>query len=232
MRALINGCRRMAVAASMGVLGAVVVPMMGTGSAHADTTYQFKADSGSSASGDRHTRNHYGRSKRMRLGAVPPRRQRESLTGGSPEISEGRAARRGLHAQRHSHRRVRSVRTASLGTSFAPVPSLGQSLTGGGVKWAANSGCLSASLRAVVAQVASNFGPVTVNSTCRNRRHNSRVGGARHSHHLSGNAVDFRVRGASARSVYSFLRSHASVGGLKFYRRGFFHIDLGPRRTW
>jgi uncharacterized protein YcbK (DUF882 family) len=70
-----------------------------------------------------------------------------------------------------------------------------------------------------------------VNSTCRSRRHNSRVGGARHSHHLSGNAVDFRVRGASARSVYAFLRSHGSVGGLKLYRRGFFHIDTGSRRS-
>jgi uncharacterized protein YcbK (DUF882 family) len=40
------------------------------------------------------------------------------------------------------------------------------------------------------------------------------------------------VRGASSRSVYAYLRSHGSVGGLKLYRQGFFHIDTGSRRTW
>jgi hypothetical protein len=235
MRAFINGCRRMAVAASMIVLGAIAVPMMGTGPARADTTYEFQSESSPSASGRKFTR-----SKRMRLGATSPRRHRESLTGGSPRISEGRRSRRARgsrHARhhgrhQHSHRRARGVRTASLGNGFAPAPSFGRSLSGGGISWSANSGCLNSSLRAVIAQVASTFGPVTVNSTCRSRRHNSRVGGARHSHHLSGNAVDFRVRGAGARSVYAFLRNHASVGGLKFYRRGFFHIDTGSRRTW
>ena len=126
----------------------------------------------------------------------------------------------------------KGVRTASLGDGFVPAPSVGRSLSGGGISWAANSGCLNSSLRAVIAQVASAFGPVTVNSTCRSRRHNARVGGAHHSHHLSGNAVDFRVRGASSRSVYAYLRSHGSVGGLKLYRQGFFHIDTGARRTW
>jgi hypothetical protein len=234
MRALINSCRRAAVAASMIVLGAVVAPMLATGSAQADSTFQFKSEGASSASGRQHTRGTYTRSKRMRLGAIPPRRQRESLTGGSPRISEGRRGRR-AHAGRHAHRRGdrrARVRTASLGNSFAPAPNIGPSLSGGGIRWAANSGCLNSSLRAVISQVASAFGPVTVNSTCRGRRHNARVGGARQSHHLSGNAVDFRVGGASSRSVYAFLRSHGSVGGLKLYRRGFFHIDTGSRRTW
>jgi hypothetical protein len=231
MQAFINVCRRMAVAASMIVLGAVIAPMLATGSAQADSTYQFRAEGASSASGRQNSRGSFGRSKPMRLGAIPARRHRENLSGGSPRISEGRRGRRG-YGNRHSHRRARGVRTASLGNSFAPALKVGPSLSGGGVSWAANSGCLNASLRAVIAQVASNFGPVTVNSTCRSRRHNSRVGGARHSHHLSGNAVDFRVRGASARSVYAFLRSHGSVGGLKLYRRGFFHIDTGSRRSW
>jgi hypothetical protein len=212
------------------VLGAVAVPLTGTGPAHADTTYVFRGEASPPASGRKFTH-----SKKMRLGATSPRRHRESLTGGSPRISEGRGDRRAhgrRHSHRHGHRHARGVRTASLGTGFAPAPSFGRSLSGGGISWAANSGCLNSSLRAVIVQVANTFGPVTVNSTCRSRRHNSRVGGARHSHHLSGNAVDFRVRGASARSVYAFLRSHASVGGLKLYRRGFFHIDAGSRRTW
>lgn len=230
MRVIISVCRRLAVAASMIVLGAVVAPMLGTGPARADSTFEFKGAVAPSAGSHQ-----VNRSKRMRLGATTPRRQRESLTGGSPRISEGRsrrAGRAGRHVREHTRRRARGVRTASLGAGFAPAPSFGRSLSGGGISWAANSGCLNSSLRAVIHQVASAFGPVTVNSTCRSRRHNSRVGGARHSHHLSGNAVDFRVRGASARSVYAFLRSHGSVGGLKFYRHGFFHIDNGSRRTW
>jgi hypothetical protein len=229
MRAFIDGCRRLAVAASMIVVGAVVAPMLGTNAAHADSTFEFRGASAPPASS-----RSFARSKRMRLGATTPRRQRESLVGGSPAISEERPSRR-ARAGRHGHRlsdpRAR-VRTASLGNSFAPAPNLGPSLSGGAISWVANSGCLNPTLRAVIAEVASTFGRVTVSSTCRGHRHNARVGGARHSHHLSGRAVDFRVHGASARSVYSFLRNHASVGGLKLYRRGFFHIDLGSRRSW
>jgi len=201
------------------------------GTAHADATYEFRGEAAPSGSGGRRA----AQSKRMRLGATAPRRQRESLTGGSPRISEGstsRKARAGRHGHRHGYRRSKGVRTASLGSDFAPTPSFDRSLTGTRIAWVAKSSCLNANLRAVIAQVANTFGPVTVNSTCRSRRHNARVRGARHSHHLSGNAVDFRVRGASARAVYSFLRNHATVGGLKLYRRGFFHIDTGSRRSW
>ena len=235
MRAFIDSCRRKAVAVSFIVVGAVAVPLPAAGPAHADDTYVFRGEASSAPSG-RSSGRKFTRSKRMRLGATTPRRQRESLTGGSPGISEGRRGRKagaGRYARQHTGRRARGVRTASLGTDFAPAPpSFDRSLTGARVTWVASSGCLNGSLRAVIAQVANTFGPVTVNSTCRGRRHNSRVGGARHSHHLSGRAVDFRVRGASARAVHAFLRSHASVGGLKLYRRGFFHIDLGARRTW
>jgi uncharacterized protein YcbK (DUF882 family) len=79
--------------------------------------------------------------------------------------------------------------------------------------------------------VASMFGGVTVNSTCRSRGHNRRVGGASHSHHLTGNAVDFRVRG-NWRGVWAFLRSSGGVGGMKHYGGGLFHIDTGARRSW
>ena len=231
MHAFIEGCRRMAVAASMIVLGAVVAPMMGTGAAHADSIYAFTGEASPSSYG-RSSGRQFTRSKRMRLGATTPQRRRESLTGGSPAISEGRQSRRGRHARHHTDQRTRGVRTASLGTDFQAAPRSGPSLSGGGVSWIANSGCLNSTLRAVISQVAGTFGPVTVSSTCRSHRHNSRVGGARHSHHLSGNAVDFRVHRGSSRSVYAFLRSHGSVGGLKLYRRGFFHIDTGSRRTW
>lgn len=222
MRAFIGSCCRLAAVGGIVVLGLTVASTIAVRPALADDTYQFRSTTspeGSRAHGAR----------KMRLGAHRPREARESLTGGSRRISNGKSHRSRKTA---STKRRKGVQVASLGDGYRPTPEVGRSLTGGGVKWIANSGCLSSQLRAVVHQVASNFGPVTVNSTCRSRRHNARVGGARHSHHLSGNAVDFRVNGRGARGVYAFLRSHPSVGGLKFYRRGFFHIDTGSRRTW
>ena len=92
-------------------------------------------------------------------------------------------------------------------------------------------GLLPVTVKFVLAVSLAPLGSVTVNSTCRSRRHNARVGGARRSQHLTGNAVDFRVRGSN-RAVYAYLRSHGQVGGLKHYGGGLFHIDTGPRRTW
>jgi hypothetical protein len=136
---------------------------------------------------------------------------------------EGRGARRAVQ---------RRTRLASLGGgAFETKPASGPSVSGGGIRWAASSGCLNSGLRSVVASVASMFGGVTVNSTCRSRGHNRRVGGASHSHHLTGNAVDFRVRG-NWRGVWAFLRSSGGVGGIKHYGGGLFHIDTGARRSW
>ena len=81
-----------------------------------------------------------------------------------------------------------------------------------------------------VGAVAAAFGPLTVNSTCRSERHNARVGGAHRSHHIGGNAVDFRVKG-NVQAVHAYLSNQRSVGGLKHYGSNF-HIDTGPRRTW
>lgn len=137
--------------------------------------------------------------------------------------SERRTAKRGV---------PRKTRLASLGGGvFDAKPATGPSVSGGGIRWAASSGCLNSGLRSVVASVASAFGGVTVNSTCRSSGHNRRVGGARHSHHLTGNAVDFRVRG-NWRGVWAFLRSSGGVGGMKHYGGGLFHIDTGSRRSW
>ncbi len=101
----------------------------------------------------------------------------------------------------------------------------------GNVSWNAPSGCVPGSLKSVLYQVSQKFGPVVVNSTARGHKHNRRVGGARKSWHLKCMATDFRVRGNS-KGLYAFLRRHPSVGGLHRYPSGFFHIDLGPKRTW
>ncbi|HRK19072.1 MAG TPA: D-Ala-D-Ala carboxypeptidase family metallohydrolase [Hyphomicrobiaceae bacterium] len=132
-------------------------------------------------------------------------------------------------------------RVASLGSSRSDVSTSERSrreqrverrsLSGGSVNWIASAGCLDGSLRSVVNAVASRFGPVTVNSTCRSRGHNRRVGGASQSKHLTGDAVDFRIHG-NVSATYAYLRSSGSVGGLKHYGGGLFHIDTGPRRSW
>ena len=121
---------------------------------------------------------------------------------------------------------------ASLGSAVPPPgPRTSSIEPGWPIHWRASASCLAAPLRDVLALVAAEFGPLTVNSTCRSREHNARVGGAPHSYHLTGNAVDFRVRGRFD-EVLRFLARMRSVGGLTHYGSGVFHIDTGPRRSW
>jgi hypothetical protein len=120
---------------------------------------------------------------------------------------------------------------ASLGAPpQAPAPSAGHRPSGP-INWVASPNCLAPSLKSVLAEVAALFGAVRVNSTCRSKRHNARVGGASRSYHLTGNAVDFRIAG-NIRAVSEFLLGKKAVGGFKHYGFGLFHIDTGPRRTW
>ncbi len=125
------------------------------------------------------------------------------------------------------------VRLASLKTSKsdASEKSRRRSLSGGSVNWTADAGCLDGTLRGIIRRLASNYGPVTVNSTCRSRSRNASVGGAPKSYHLKGEAVDFRVQ-SNVSAVYASLRDNGNVGGLKHYGGGLFHIDTGPRRSW
>lgn len=101
----------------------------------------------------------------------------------------------------------------------------------GSISWGRPASCLNGTLKSVLRQAAGRFGHIHVTSTCRSRARNRRAGGARHSHHIGGNAVDFRIRGNYG-AAKSFLRHHPGVGGYKHYGGGRFHIDTGPRRTW
>jgi uncharacterized protein YcbK (DUF882 family) len=128
--------------------------------------------------------------------------------------------------------RKKGKKYAALGkSSMNDASPYSKSVTGGGVRWAANAGCLNGSLKSVIYSVASSYGAVTVSSTCRSRGHNARVGGAKKSYHLTGSAADFRVHG-NWRAAYAYLRSSGSVGGFKHYGGGLFHIDTGPRRAF
>lgn len=148
--------------------------------------------------------------------------------GGSPKAARPSVTGREDRKQA-SRSRPSGVRTASLGSSDAPrrAPVTG----GGSVNWVASSGCLDGSLKSVIYSMASRFGSVTVSSTCRSQSRNRAVGGAPRSKHLTGDAADFRVHG-NVSAAYAALRSSGSVGGLKHYGGGLFHIDNGDRRSW
>ena len=99
------------------------------------------------------------------------------------------------------------------------------------IHWNAPKHQLTPTLIKVVENV-SEKSPVVVNSTLRSKKHNRRVGGAHRSYHLTGNAVDFRIRPVAVKHVTAYLLTDPRVGGIKHYGGGRFHIDLGPRRTW
>ena len=139
------------------------------------------------------------------------------------------------HKSRHSNR---DLKVASLHTS--PTISRNSNFNrkskkkrkrGGsyGVIWAANPRCLNKKLKSAIYYVARRWGRVRVNSTCRSRKHNRRVGGSKYSYHLTGKAADIRVWG-NVRAAARYLRRVA--GGYKHYGGGLFHIDIGPRRSW
>jgi hypothetical protein len=152
---------------------------------------------------------------------------------GGAYSGEDRPARTRRASATSEEDRPQSSRRAARSTSSEDQPSRSRgSLSGGGnVSWVANAGCLDGTLRGVVTNLASNYGAVRVNSTCRSAGHNRSVGGAPRSLHLSGDAVDFRVF-SNISAAYASLRSNGSVGGLKHYGGGLFHIDNGARRSW
>ena len=55
---------------------------------------------------------------------------------------------------------------------------------------------------------------------------------ARHSQHMEGNAVDFRIRGVPTKTVLHYVRS-LRLGGVGYYPKSqFVHSDTGPIRYW
>jgi hypothetical protein len=119
--------------------------------------------------------------------------------------------------------------TASLDTPQpqAPAPALSPSVereAAAEVKGAPTD-CLPRELRAVLADVAARFGPVTTVSTVHLHTDNHSPGSTREKLHHACKAVDFRVR-ASAYEVMDYLRARPEIAGINAYRNGVIHIDF------
>lgn len=73
--------------------------------------------------------------------------------------------------------------------------------------------------------------PVVINSGYRCASHNRRVGGARYSQHLFGNAADIVVKGVKPSEVAAYCET-LGVNGIGRYRT-FTHIDVrGYKARW
>lgn len=76
-------------------------------------------------------------------------------------------------------------------------------------------------------------GPIPINSYYRSEEYNRQVGGAEHSLHLAGRAIDTPILNGNVegRAKLVFLATKAGFSGFGFYPR-FNHIDTGRARTW
>lgn len=80
----------------------------------------------------------------------------------------------------------------------------------------------------------SQFGrELPINSGFRDKGHNAKVGGAKGSQHIHGNAVDLDVSGLSKEERVELIRQASAQGftGIGVYNNAI-HLDLGNRRSW
>jgi hypothetical protein len=90
-----------------------------------------------------------------------------------------------------------------------------------------------AALAAIEALEAGWGQPLTRTSGYRDPEYNARVGGAKHSEHTRGNAVDYDVSHLSPEQQGELIRQAKAIGlkGVGIYN-GSLHFDIGPERAW
>ena len=76
-------------------------------------------------------------------------------------------------------------------------------------------------------------GAPRVNSAYRSPEHNARVGGAKNSQHMHGNAFDFDVSGMPVEQRVDYINKAREAGfrGVGVYDNAL-HFDTGPERAW
>jgi hypothetical protein len=83
--------------------------------------------------------------------------------------------------------------------------------------------CLKPAVWGILHKVTAQVGPIEVTSGCDGKH-------ARHSHHYTGSAVDFRPMRASSRAAIAVLRTLPEVGGIGTYSNGLVHADIAARK--
>lgn len=79
--------------------------------------------------------------------------------------------------------------------------------------------------------IRDHFGaPVTINSAYRTENHNKKVGGAKSSYHLKGQAFDIVVKGHSPKEVARYAQSLGIAGIIQY--NTFVHVDSRPKKYW
>jgi zinc D-Ala-D-Ala carboxypeptidase len=76
--------------------------------------------------------------------------------------------------------------------------------------------------------------PMTIASAYRSAEHNAKVGGAKNSRHMFGDAFDVVMTGHDPHAFEAAARK-AGFTGFGYYPGStppFMHIDMGPTRTW
>lgn len=82
-------------------------------------------------------------------------------------------------------------------------------------------------------QLEGEFGGLQVTSGYRSPEHNAKVGGAKNSAHMRGNAVDVKFGGGIPATLkFIEMASKAGIGGIGVYRPGSVHIDTESKRAW
>lgn len=143
-----------------------------------------------------------------------------TLCGFSPAMAEGDAGIREVLVQQAS------LETGS--TTARPATADTAPASAGGIEKQTDhvvTGCFPANLRAVLADISSQFGgkPVIVTS---GHRH----GGRRGSYHRKCMAADIQIDGVSPGAIARYARAHPSVGGVGTYgHTRSVHVDVGGR---
>jgi hypothetical protein len=91
--------------------------------------------------------------------------------------------------------------------------------------------CLPDEIRALLADLGAQFGPITIVSTNKHLTGNHSAGSPREKLHVDCKAVDFKPDRHRVDAIRAYLRGRAEVGSIDSYRSGVMHIDFKETRS-